>query len=76
MSAACVMIGGKRVPVCGYGDAGEGGALATPTVGGNELITEIGPIGAPPARLEGSRLVTLESAAGGIDMLTKSKPHY
>ena len=53
MRATDVMIGGKRALICGYGDVGKGCAFAMRGAGARVLITEIGPICALRACMEG-----------------------
>merc|ERR1712045_53147 len=68
MRATDVMIGGKRALVCGYGDVGKGGAFAMRGAGARVLITEIDPICALQACMEGFQVVTMESVVDEIDM--------
>ena len=58
-----VMVAGKIAVVCGYGDVGKGCAQAFRGMGANVLITEIDPICAMQAAMEGYRVVTMEEAA-------------
>jgi adenosylhomocysteinase len=58
-----VMIAGKTAVVCGYGDVGKGCAQALRGMGATVLITEIDPICALQAAMEGFRVVTMEEAA-------------
>jgi len=58
-----VMIAGKTAVVCGYGDVGKGCAQAMRGMGATVLITEIDPICALQAAMEGYRVVTMEEAA-------------
>ncbi len=58
-----VMIAGKTAVVCGYGDVGKGCAQALRGMGATVLITEIDPICALQAAMEGYRVVTMEEAA-------------
>ncbi len=58
-----VMIAGKTAVVCGYGDVGKGCAQALRGMGATVLITEIDPICALQAAMEGYRVVTMEQAA-------------
>ena len=53
MRATDVMIGGKRVLICGYGDVGKGSAFAMRGAGARVLIAEIDPICALQACMEG-----------------------
>merc|ERR1712222_227264 len=68
MRATDVMIGGKRALVCGYGDVGKGCAFAMRGAGARVLITEIDPICALQACMEGFQVVTMESVVGEIDI--------
>lgn len=61
--ATDVMIAGKIVVVCGYGEVGKGCAQALKAFGATVLITEIDPICALQAAMEGYRVVTMEDAA-------------
>ncbi|RJX27208.1 MAG: adenosylhomocysteinase [Desulfurivibrio sp.] len=58
-----VMVAGKTAVVCGYGDVGKGCAQALRGMGATVLITEIDPICALQAAMEGYRVVTMEEAA-------------
>lgn len=61
--ATDVMIAGKVAVVCGYGDVGKGCAQALRSFGATVLITEIDPICALQAAMEGYRVVTMDDAA-------------
>lgn len=61
--ATDVMIAGKIVVVCGYGEVGKGCAQALRSFGAIVLITEIDPICALQAAMEGYRVVTMDEAA-------------
>jgi adenosylhomocysteinase len=61
--ATDVMIAGKIVVVCGYGDVGKGCAQAFRGQGARVLVTEIDPICALQASMEGYQIVTMEEAA-------------
>ncbi len=61
--ATDVMIAGKIAIVCGYGDVGKGSAQSLRGLGANVWITEIDPICALQAAMEGFRVVTMEEAA-------------
>ena len=61
--ATDVMIAGKVAVVCGYGDVGKGCAQSLRGLGAIVLITEIDPICALQASMEGFRVVTMEEAA-------------
>jgi len=78
--ATDVMIAGKVGVVCGYGDVGKGCAEALHNQGARVLITEIDPICALQASMEGFEVVTMEDAApqgdifvtttGNLDIIT------
>jgi adenosylhomocysteinase len=61
--ATDVMVAGKVVVVCGYGDVGKGCAQSMRGFGARVLITEIDPICALQAMMEGYAVVTIEDAA-------------
>ena len=61
--ATDVMIAGKIAVVCGYGDVGKGCAQSLRGLGATVLVTEIDPICALQASMEGFRVVTMEEAA-------------
>ena len=61
--ATDVMIAGKIAVVCGYGDVGKGCAQSLRAFGATVWITEIDPICALQAAMEGYRVVTMEDAA-------------
>ncbi|WP_045218029.1 adenosylhomocysteinase [Desulfonatronum thioautotrophicum] len=61
--ATDVMVAGKVVVVAGYGDVGKGSAQAMRGLGARVLITEIDPIIALQAAMEGYQVVTMEEAA-------------
>ncbi|MBW5802786.1 adenosylhomocysteinase [Coxiella endosymbiont of Ornithodoros amblus] len=78
--ATDVMIAGKRVVVCGYGDVGKGCAESLRAYGATVYITEIDPICALQAAMEGYHVVTMDemahsadifvTATGNIDIIT------
>merc|ERR1712141_340097 len=70
MRATDVMIGGKRALICGYGDVGKGCAFAMRGAGARVLVTEIDPICALQACMEGFQVVTMETVVGEIDIFT------
>merc|ERR1712150_286775 len=72
MRATDVMIGGKRVLVCGYGDVGKGCAFAMRGAGARVLITEIDPICALQACMEGFQVVKMESVVGEVDIFVSA----
>jgi len=66
--ATDVMIAGKIAVVCGYGDVGKGSAQSLRGLGATVWVTEIDPICALQAAMEGFRVVTMEDAAGLADI--------
>ncbi|AHE99533.1 adenosylhomocysteinase [Thioalkalivibrio paradoxus] len=66
--ATDVMIAGKIAVVCGYGDVGKGSAQSLRGLGATVWITEIDPICALQASMEGYRVVTMEEAADKADI--------
>ncbi|MCZ6577401.1 MAG: adenosylhomocysteinase [Gammaproteobacteria bacterium] len=61
--ATDVMIAGKIAVVCGYGDVGKGSVQALRGLGASVWVTEIDPICALQATMEGYRVVTMDEAA-------------
>ena len=61
--ATDIMIAGKIVVICGYGDVGKGCAQSMRGFGARVLITEIDPICALQASMEGFEVITMEDAA-------------
>merc|ERR1712083_504252 len=76
MRATDVMIGGKRALVCGYGDVGKGCAFAMRGAGARVLVTEIDPICALQACMEGFQVVTMESVVSEIDIFTSATGNF
>ena len=66
--ATDVMISGKVAVVCGYGDVGKGCAQALRGQGAQVIVTEIDPICALQAAMEGFRVLTIEDTLGWADM--------
>jgi adenosylhomocysteinase len=66
--ATDVMIAGKVAVVCGYGDVGKGSAQALRALSAQVWVTEIDPICALQAAMEGYRVVTMEYAADKADI--------
>jgi adenosylhomocysteinase len=66
--ATDVMVAGKVVVVAGYGDVGKGSAQSMRNFGARVLITEIDPICALQAAMEGFEVVTMEDAAATADI--------
>jgi len=76
MRATDVMIGGKRCLICGYGDVGKGSAFAMRGCGGRVMITEIDPICALQACMEGFQVVTIESVLNEIDIFVTTTGNF
>ncbi|HTP26517.1 MAG TPA: adenosylhomocysteinase, partial [Anaeromyxobacteraceae bacterium] len=80
MRATDVMLSGKMAVVCGYGDVGKGCAQSLRGQGARVVVTEIDPINALQAAMEGYQVVRLEdvvrtadifiTATGNIDIIT------
>jgi adenosylhomocysteinase len=66
--ATDVMIAGKIAVVAGYGDVGKGSAQALRNYGATVWVTEIDPINALQAAMEGYRVVTMEDAVAEADI--------
>jgi adenosylhomocysteinase len=66
--ATDVMMAGKVAVVCGYGDVGKGSALSLRGAGARVAVTEIDPICALQAAMDGFEVVTLEDAAPTADI--------
>jgi len=66
--ATDVMIAGKISVVCGYGDVGKGSAQSLRGLGATVWVTEVDPICALQAAMEGFRVVTMEDAAPVADI--------
>merc|ERR1711937_681564 len=76
MRATDVMIGGKLALVCGYGDVGKGCAFAMRGAGARVIVTEIDPICALQACMEGYQVAALESVVGEIDIFTSATGNF
>jgi adenosylhomocysteinase len=74
--ATDVMVAGKIAVVCGYGDVGKGCAQALRALSAQVWITEIDPICALQAAMEGYRVVTMEYAADKADIFVSATGNY
>ncbi len=74
--ATDVMIAGKIAVVAGYGDVGKGCAQSLKGLGATVWITEIDPICALQAAMEGFRVVTMEDAAPKADIFVTATGNY
>ena len=70
------MIAGKIAVVCGYGDVGKGCAQALRALSAQVWVTEIDPICALQAAMEGYRVVTMEFAAEQADIFVTCTGNY
>ncbi len=78
--ATDVMLAGKVAVVCGFGDVGKGSAASLRNAGARVMVTEVDPICALQAAMEGYQVVTMDDAAptgdifvtatGNIDVIT------
>ena len=64
-----VMMAGKVAVVCGYGDVGKGSAASLAGAGARVMVTEIDPICALQAAMDGFEVVTMEEAAPRVDIV-------
>jgi len=69
MRATDVMLAGKRVVICGYGDVGKGCAQAMKAAGARVMVTEIDPICALQACMEGYQVVLLDDVIEEVDII-------
>jgi adenosylhomocysteinase len=74
--ATDVMVAGKVALVCGYGDVGKGSAQALRALSAQVWVTEIDPICALQASMEGYRVVTMEWAADKADIFVTATGNY
>src|SRR5688500_6875718 len=74
--ATDVMIAGKVAVVCGYGDVGKGSAQALRGLQAQVWVTEIDPICALQAAMEGYRVVTIEYAADKADIFVTATGNF
>jgi adenosylhomocysteinase len=74
--ATDVMIAGKIAVVCGYGDVGKGCAQALRALSAQVWVTEIDPICALQAAMEGFRVVTMEYASDQADIFVTATGNY
>jgi adenosylhomocysteinase len=74
--ATDVMVAGKVALVCGYGDVGKGSAQALRALSAQVWVTEIDPICALQAAMEGYRVVTMDEAAGAADIFVTATGNY
>nr|WP_154222356.1 adenosylhomocysteinase [Marinicella rhabdoformis] len=74
--ATDVMVAGKKAVVCGFGDVGKGSAASLRALGAIVSVTEIDPICALQASMEGYQVVTLEDAVADADIFVTTTGNY
>jgi len=74
--ATDVMIAGKVAVICGYGDVGKGCAQAMRALSAQVWVTEVDPICALQAAMEGYRVVTMEYAADKADIFVTATGNH
>jgi len=74
--ATDVMIAGKIAVVCGYGDVGKGSAQSLRGLGATVWVTEIDPINALQAAMEGYRVVRLDDVCDQVDIVVTATGNY
>ncbi len=74
--ATDVMIAGKIAVVCGYGDVGKGSAQSLRGLGATVWITEIDPICALQAAMEGYRVVDFDDVCDKVDIVVTATGNY
>jgi len=74
--ATDVMVAGKIAVVCGYGDVGKGSAQALRALSAQVWVTEVDPICALQAAMEGYRVVTMDYAANKADIFVTATGNY
>ncbi len=74
--ATDVMVAGKIAVVCGFGDVGKGCAQALSALRAQVWVTEVDPICALQASMEGYRVVTIEEAADKADIFVTATGNY
>ena len=74
--ATDVMIAGKVAIVCGYGDVGKGSAQALRALSAQVWVTEVDPICALQAAMEGYRVVTMDDVASQGDIFVTTTGNY
>jgi adenosylhomocysteinase len=74
--ATDVMVAGKIAVVCGYGDVGKGSAQALRSLSAQVWVTEVDPICALQAAMEGYKVVTMDDAAEKGDIFVTATGNY
>merc|ERR1711887_513460 len=76
MRATDVMIGGKRALIAGYGDVGKGCAFAMRGCGARVIVTEVDPICALQACMEGFQVAAMDSVVGEVDIFVSTTGNF
>ena len=76
MRATDVMLAGKKALVCGFGDVGKGSVQSLVGQGTRVSITEVDPICALQAAMEGHRVLTVEDTLGWADIYVTTTGNY
>ncbi|MBB6170125.1 adenosylhomocysteinase [Nocardiopsis mwathae] len=76
MRATDVLIGGKVAVVCGYGDVGKGSAEALRGQGARVIVTEIDPINALQAAMDGYQVATLDDVVETADIVITTTGNF
>merc|ERR1712238_65585 len=76
MRATDVMIAGKQVVICGFGDVGKGCASAMKNCGARVVVTEVDPICALQAAMEGYEVKRLDSVVKTADIFVTATGNY
>ncbi len=74
--ATDVMIAGKVAVVCGFGDVGKGSAQSLRALGANVWVTEVDPICALQASMEGYRVVDFDEICDQVDIVVTATGNY
>ena len=74
--ATDIMVGGKKVVICGFGDVGKGCAESMIGYGAQVYVTEIDPICALQAAMEGYSVVTMDDACSYGDIFVTATGNY
>ena len=74
--ATDVMVAGKIAVVCGFGDVGKGSAQSLRALGANVWVTEIDPICALQASMEGYRVVDFDEICDQVDIVVTATGNY
>ena len=74
--ATDIMLAGKKVVICGYGDVGKGCAQSMQGYGSRVYVTEVDPICALQATMEGFEVITMDEASSFCDIFVTATGNY